>query len=298
MDNLKNIFTTIKEYLDIHIIKLANVDITLWTIVYLIIFLFILFYSTAKLKKWLIYNLLSKSKMDIGVRSALGTIFRYVIIVIGLLIGFQTVGIDLSALTILFGALGVGIGFGLQNITNNFVSGIIILFERPIKLGDRIEVGNISGDVIDISMRATTILTNDNIAVLVPNSDFISNKVINWSYTDRNVRFNFPVYVSYQEEPEKVKRVLIEIVENNNGVLKNPKPDVLLDEFGDSSIKFNLRVWTREFINRPGVLKSQLYYEIFKRFKEEDIKIPFPQRDVHIYNSEIPNKPDSNEISS
>ncbi len=105
--------------------------------------------------------------------------------------------------------MGVGIGFGLQNVTNNFVSGIIILFERPIKVGDRIEVGNISGDVVRISMRATTVLTNDNISVIVPNSEFISSQVINWSHNDRNVRFNIPVGVSYKEDPQKVKALLL-----------------------------------------------------------------------------------------
>ena len=193
-------------------------------------------------------------------------------------------GIDLSALTILAGALGVGIGFGLQNVTNNFVSGIIILFERPIKVGDRIEVGEVSGDVVRISMRSTTIVTNDNISIIVPNSDFISSKVINWSYTDRNIRFNFPVGVSYKEDPEKVKSFLLEVAKANSAVLKEPKPDVLFSDFGESYLEFRLRVWTREFINRPSVLKSQLYYEIFKKFRENKIEIPYPHRDIIIRN--------------
>jgi small-conductance mechanosensitive channel len=286
METIKNIYLDLREYLNVPIVKIGNTELTLWTLVFLVIFLFLLFYLTAKLRKWLVNNLLAKSKLELGVRLAIGAIFRYAALVIGLIIGLQTVGIDLSTITILFGALGVGIGFGLQNITNNFVSGIIILFERPIKVGDRIEVENVSGDVINISMRATTILTNDNIAIIVPNSDFISSKVINWSYTNRNVRFNFPVSVSYSEDPEKVKRILLSIANDNNGVLKEPKPDVLIDEFAESSIKFNLRIWTREFIDRPGVLKSQIYYEIFKRFKNENIQIPFPQVDVHLTGDE------------
>ena len=124
------------------------------------------------------------------------------IIIIGSIVIIQSAGIDLSALSLLAGALGVGIGFGLQNITNNLVSGIIILFENPIKVGDRIEVGDISGDVVNISVRATTILTNDNISIIVPNSEFISNTVINWSHNDRNIRFNVPVGVSYNEDPK------------------------------------------------------------------------------------------------
>jgi small-conductance mechanosensitive channel len=248
---------------------------------------FLLIYVTAKLKKWIVYKLLEHSKIELGVRIAVGTIVRYVILVIGFIVLLQTVGIDLSALTILAGALGVGIGFGLQNITNNFVSGIIILFERPIKVGDRIEVGDVYGDVVNISMRSTTVVTNDNIAIIVPNSDFISTKVINWSYTDRNVRSNIPLGVSYGSDPEKVKKLLLEVADKNEWVLKNPKPDVLFTEFADSSLNFSLRVWTREYINRPKVLKSDLYFEIFKKFKENKIEIPFPQRDLHIKTTEF-----------
>ena len=284
MKDIKQIFNSIKEFLNVPITSIGKSPITIWDITYFLILIFLLLYLTSKLRKWIVYKLLSKSKIDLGVRIAVGTIARYIILVIGFIIILQTVGIDLSALTIMAGALGVGIGFGLQNVTNNFVSGIIILFERPIKVGDRIEMGDVSGDVVRISMRSTEILTNDNISIIVPNSDFISTKVINWSHTDRNIRFNFPVGVSYKEDPEKVKKLLLEVANSNDAVLKQPKPDVLFSDFGDSSIDFKLRVWTREYINRPNVLKSQLYYEIFKKFRENNIEIPFPQRDVLIRN--------------
>ncbi len=284
MNDIKQIFNSIKEFLNVPITSIGKSPITIWDITYFLILIFLLLYLTSKLRKWIVYKLLSKSKIDLGVRIAVGTIARYIILVIGFIIILQTVGIDLSALTIMAGALGVGIGFGLQNVTNNFVSGIIILFERPIKVGDRIEMGDVSGDVVRISMRSTEILTNDNISIIVPNSDFISTKVINWSHTDRNIRFNFPVGVSYKEDPERVKKLLLEVANSNDAVLKQPKPDVLFSDFGDSSIDFKLRVWTREYINRPNVLKSQLYYEIFKKFRENNIEIPFPQRDVLIRN--------------
>jgi len=284
---IKNIFFQLRDFLSVPITSVGKTEITLWTIVYFFFLTVILFYVTGKLRKWVVYKLLAKSKIDIGVRIATGTIIRYIILAIGLIIVLQTVGLDLSTLTILAGALGIGIGFGLQNITNNLVSGIIILFERPIKVGDRIEVSNIAGDVIRISMRSTTILTNDNISIIVPNSEFISSTVINWSHIDRNIRLNFPVDVSYTENPQEVKKLLLEVAEENSGVLKNPKPDVLFDKFGESSLIFNLRVWTREYINRPGVLKSQLYYAIFDKFTKHGIKIPFPQRDIH-FMSDIP----------
>jgi small-conductance mechanosensitive channel len=194
----------------------------------------------------------------------------------------QNSNVDLSALGILAGAIGVGIGFGLQNITNNFISGLIILFERPIKVGDRIEVNEVYGDVVKISPRSTMILTNDNISIIVPNSQFIDSAVINWSHNDRNIRFNIPVGVSYKEDPQKIKKILLEVAEENNGVLRHPEPDVLFDQYNDSSIDFILRIWTSEYISRPKVLKSQLYYEIFRRFREENVEIPYPQRDLHI----------------
>ncbi len=285
---ITNIFFQLRDFLSVPVISVGKTEITLWIIVYFFFLTIILFYVTGKLRKWVVYKLLAKSKIDLGVRIATGTIVRYIILGVGLIIVLQTVGLDLSTLTILAGALGIGIGFGLQNITNNLVSGIIILFERPIKVGDRIEVGKIAGDVIRISIRSTTIITNDNISIIVPNSEFISSTVINWSHIDRNIRLNFPVDVSYDEDPQVVKKLLLEVASENTGVLKEPKSDVLFDKFGESSLVFNLRVWTREFINRPGVLKSQLYYAIFEKFKEHGIKIPFPQRDIHFKSSDVP----------
>ena len=282
MDKINEIFTSIVDFLSVPVFSLGDSNITLWTLVYLTGLFLLLYFITTRLFKYVVYKFLSESKVELGVRVAIGSILKYLILTIGFIVIIQTVGINLSSLTILLGALGVGIGFGLQNVTNNFVSGIIILFERPIKVGDRIEVASVAGNVIKISMRATTIITNDNISIIVPNSEFISSTVINWSHTDRNVRFNFPVGVAYKEDPEKVKNLLLEVAGENEGVLKNPGPDVLFNDYGDSSLNFNLRVWTSRYIDRPGVLKSQLYYEIFKRFKEAGVEIPFPQRDVHI----------------
>ena len=282
METIFNFIELVKNNLGLPLFSIGENPITIWMILYFLLLVFFLFFGTAKLKKWFVYKLLAKTNLDIGVRLAMGTIFRYILMVLGFTIILQFLGVDLSALTIIASALGVGVGFGLQNITNNFVSGIIILFERPIKVGDRIEVADVSGDVVKISMRSTTILTNDNIAIIVPNSEFISSTVINWSHTDRNVRFNFPVGVSYKSDPEVVRNILLEVAQKNDGVLKKPAPDVLLNEYGDSSINFTLRVWTSEYITQPFVLKSQLYFSAFEKFKEHGIEIPFPQRDIHV----------------
>ena len=267
MKDLQKILLDIKSFLDIHLFDVGTTSITLWSFIYFLFLAWLLFFFTNKLKNWIVYRVLSNSKIELGVRLAVGTIIRYFILVLGLIIVMQTVGINLSTLTILAGALGVGIGFGLQ-----------------------IQVGDVYGDVVSISMRSTTVVTNDNISVIVPNSEFISSTVINWSHTDRNVRFNIPVGVAYKEDPEKVREILIEIAAKEEGVLKKPVPDVLFDEFGDSSLNFNLRVWTDTYTTRPGILKSRLYFEIFKKFKEQHIEIPFPQRDLHVKKDESESK--------
>jgi small-conductance mechanosensitive channel len=276
---------TIKEilaFLDAPLITLGKSSVTIGNVLVAASILILLAYLTSKLNRLIIYRLMSKSDIQLGVRVAVAALVRYVVLGIAFIVVLQFVGIDMTSLALLFGALGVGIGFGLQNITNNFVSGLIILLERPIKVGDRIDMGGVSGDVINISMRATTIRTNDNISMIVPNSDFITSTVINWSHTDRNVRFNFPVSVSYREDPERARALLLEVARENEGVLVTPSPDVLFKEYADSAIVLNLRVWTWEYADRPGVLKSQLYYAIFRKFREHGVEIPYPQRDVHI----------------
>ncbi|NHE57181.1 mechanosensitive ion channel family protein [Cyclobacterium plantarum] len=270
------------DLLNLKLLMLGETKLTLGLFISLVVAIFLLFFIAELARKFLANKVLTRYKLEVGVRQSIATIFKYVLIIFGLVTILQNSNVDLSALGILAGAIGVGIGFGLQNITNNFISGLIILFERPIKVGDRIEVDDVYGDVIKISARSTMVLTNDNISIIVPNSQFIDNAVINWSHNDRNIRFNIPVGVSYREDPAKIKRILLEVVNANEGVLKFPEPDVLFEQYNDSSIDFNLRVWTSQYINKPKVLKSQLYYEIFKRFGEEKVEIPFPQRDLHI----------------
>lgn len=248
----------------------------------LIFSLTILIFLTSKLKTVFVKQILSRYSEDIGVSQSIGTIIQYVLIVLGSLIIIQNSGINLGSLNLLAGALGVGIGFGLQNIANNFISGLIILFERPVKVGDRIDVGSITGDVIKISSRATTINTNDNISIIIPNADVINKQVINWSHNDRNVRFGIPVGVAYKEDPALIKKILMEVASEHPGVLKRPAPEVLFVQYGDSSLDFDLKVWTNRYTDRPIVLKSELYYSIFEKFKEHDVEIPYPQRDLHI----------------
>lgn len=282
METLLDFFEKLKETMNFVIFDIQGSNFTLLTLLYLIISSIILVLVSKKITHFLEHKFFVNRISELGNRSAIATIIRYMILVFGFLFIFKSAGFDLGAFSWLLGALGVGLGFGLQNITNNFISGIIILFERPIKVGDRIQVGDISGDVVAISMRSTRIVTNDNISVIVPNSQFINGNVTNWSHNDRLVRFHYPIGVSYQEDPEKVKEIVLKIAKNHDGVLKNPAPDLWFVEYGDNSLNFELVVWTSTYIQKPVVLKSELYYIIFKEFAKHNIEIPFPQRDLHI----------------
>ncbi|MDD2550576.1 MAG: mechanosensitive ion channel [Bacteroidales bacterium] len=285
METFADFWKAVTELLSKPIFSQTSSNLSLGMIIYLILGTWLIFFLAKLISRRVIERLLNRRGTDRGVSHAVGSIFRYVFLFVGLVIIVQSTGVDLSTLTVLVGALGVGIGFGLQSVTNNFISGIIILFERPIKVGDRVELpelDNLAGDVVNISARSTTIITNDNIAILIPNSKFVSDTVINWSYNDANVRFKIPVGVSYNEDPEIVREILLDVANKHPGVLKLPGADVLFDEYADSSLKFTLRVFTTDYTRKPHLLKSQLYFEIFKEFKKKGIELPFPQRDVYI----------------
>ena len=197
------------------------------------------------LQRLLIRRFLSKTRLQPSLQYGLSRIFGYTLIAIGFYVAFQAVGFDLSSLAIVAASLGVGVGFGLQNIINNFVSGIIILAERPISIGDRIEVAGVAGRVTKIQLRSTTVVTNDNITMIVPNADFISNTVTNWSHGDPKVRIRVPVGVAYGSDLKLLQRVLLEAAAEHPKALRDPSPVVLFNEFGDSSLNFELGVWTQ-----------------------------------------------------
>ena len=271
-----------KEILGYQLFHLGGSAFTVGTIIYILVSSVLLVFLSGRLKKWMIAGPLAKIDSSLGTRTALGTMIRYFFVLIGVVVIIQSAGINLSSLTILAGAFGIGIGFGLQNITNNLVCGLVILIERPIKVGDRIEVGEVIGEVKIISPRATTVQSNDNISYIIPNADFITSRVINWSHSDLNVRLHVPVGVSYGSDPGQVKQLLLSAAALHHGVLKEPAPDVIFTGYGESSLNFELRIWTTDFIRQPLILKSDLYFAIWDIFQEHRIEIPFPQRDIHI----------------
>lgn len=285
MDSLDRIIERIWLVLNTGI---AGSQFTLARILLVAFALTLLVWSAARFTNFLASRVLHGRGLDIGVAQAIGAILRYTIIGIGIVVILQSAGINLSALAVLAGALGVGLGFGLQNVTSNFVSGLVILFERPIKVGDRVEVGDVAGDVRRISARATTIVTNDNIAIIVPNSEFISEQVTNWSFTGQLVRLTVPVGVSYASDVEAVRRILTRVAAEHDGVLEDPAPDVLFVGFGESSLDFGLRIWTRRYTHMPLVLTSELNFMIWHALKQADVEIPFPQRDLHIRSGVLP----------
>jgi small-conductance mechanosensitive channel len=262
--------------------QLGQTWVSLATMVQFVVIVLLVVLVSRVVRRLLRLRVLARTKLDLGLQYAIARIVSYIVLVLGLLIGLETLGVNLSSLAVIAGALGVGIGFGLQNIVSNFVSGLILLTERPIQIGARVDVGGTMGDVIRIGARSTTIVTNDNITIIVPNSEFISGRVINWSIGDPKVRFRVPVGVSYSSDPHLVEKLLLEVAGANPHVLKVPPPTVRFVEFADSSLNFELRAWSVDMVNRPGALRSELNFAIWDKFKQHGIEIPFPQRDLYL----------------
>jgi small-conductance mechanosensitive channel len=293
METIKTILTRLRGFLETPLFKLGEAQITLRSVVYFLLLLFLLIYLSGK-GKTLVNRVLARRGVDLGVREATGSIVRYLMLFIGLLVILQTVGIDLTALSILTGAVGLGIGFGLQNIASNFISGIIILFERPVRIGDRIAVGDVEGDVVRIGARSTTVLTNDNIDIIIPNSKLITENVVNWTHSERKVRFRIPVSVSYATDIRRVEQALLESAKSVYEVLETPAPVVRFISFGENGLEFELRAWTTTLVQRRGKFTSELNFAIYDKFKEYEIEVPYPQRDIHIRSSAIDLGPGTN----
>jgi len=261
---------------------LPGVTLSLFQIFLLIALLIAVFWISSRTKRFLFDRLLTKSGLDRALQYAISQIVSNIVLIVGIIIVLENTGIHLGALAVFAGAVGVGVGFGLQNITSNFISGLVILAERPITIGDRIEVAGIAGQVQQIRARSTVILTNDNIAMIVPNTKFIDSPVTNWTYGDPRVRFRVPVGVAYGSDVNKVCEALITAAREHPATLSEPAPNVYLEKFGESSIDFELVVWSREMSYRPRRFKSDLNFLIDKHLRAAGIRIPYPQRDLHI----------------
>ena len=261
---------------------LPAIKLSLLQLFLLVALLIAVFWISSRTKRFLFNRLLAQSGLDRSLQYAIAQIVSNIVLVVGIFIVLENTGIHLAALTVFAGAVGVGVGFGLQNIASNFISGLVILAERPITIGDRVEVAGIAGQVEHIRARSTVIRTNDNIAMIVPNTKFIDSPVTNWTYGDPRVRFRIPVGVAYGSDISKVGEALLTAGRENANTLKEPVPTVFLKQFGDNSIDFELVVWSSEMSARPSRYRSDLNFAIEQKFREVGIEIAFPQLDLHI----------------
>ncbi|MBX3020149.1 MAG: mechanosensitive ion channel [Bdellovibrionales bacterium] len=226
--------------------------------------------------KWL-----SGKNVDSGVRDSIEKFIRYSVFLVGLMMALDNMGFSISSLAAVGAVLMVGIGFGLQNLTQNFISGIILLIERPIKVGDIIRVGSTSGRIVDIRVRSTIVQTRDDITIIVPNSKLISEEVINDSYSGKTIRQHLRVGVSYSSNIENVQRILCEAALRHSKVLKDPPPVAIFQDFGESSLDFDLRFFSSE-IWTIDVVTGEIRSAILSELRKANIEIPFPQRDIHL----------------
>src|SRR5437773_818936 len=261
---------------------LPGVKLSLFQIFLLIALLIAVFWVSSRTKRFLFNRVLARSGLDRALQHAISQIVGYAVLVIGIIIVLENAGIHIGTLTVFAGAVGVGVGFGLKNIASNFISGLLILAERPIAIGDRIEVAGITGQVRQIRARSTVIMTNDNIAMIVPKEKFIDSPVTNWTYTDRRVRFRLPVGVAYGSDVNKVRDALIAAAREHAATLSDPPPNAYLEKFGDSTIDFEVIAWSEKMSYKPRRFKSELNFLIEKHLREAGIEIPNPQRDLHI----------------
>jgi small-conductance mechanosensitive channel len=272
----------VREVLNYPLLKVGEGTVTLAGIVGLIVLVISVLVLERIVRRQLVNRLLRRTRLDLPLQYAIGRITGYVFIALGIYVALQLVGINLTSLAFIAGAVGVGIGFGLQNIVNNFVSGLIILAERPIAIGDRIEVSGVAGRVTRMSLRSTTVVTNDNISIIVPNADFITQPVTNWSHGDPRVQIRLALGVAYGSDLEKLQRVLLQVAAENSHVMKDPAPSVYFIGFGDSSLNFELGLWTQDMTHSPRRFRSELYFAVEKALRANEIEIPFPQRDLHL----------------
>jgi len=243
------------------------------------------------LSRQLDVRLRKSSVLDISMRVAVGKIFKFSVITIAILTALSSVGIDFTALAVFGGALGVGIGFGLRNIVSNFISGFILLFDRSIKPGDVITIGETFGWVVALHARYVVVKNREGVETLIPNENLVTSEVINWSFSDRKVRLKLPFQISYDDDPEQAMQTITDAVSDMERVLMNPDPVCRLMGFGDFGIELQLRVWITDPQNGVANIRSEINLAIWKAFKQAGITIPYPRQDIHFLSNPTLQKP-------
>jgi len=283
---LKDLFTSSSHFLNFTLFKLGQTEITPATLITFLLLCAGVIVLERLLRKHLMRRVLSRTGMDESMQYTVSRIVGYLVLVTGFYVALLTVGIELGSLAVVAGAFGLGLGFGLQNVISNFVSGIIILFERSLKVGDFVELeSGVAGEVCEINMRSTWIVTNDNIDVLVPNSEFVNGRVINWTLKEACRRVRVPFGVAYGTDKELVRQAVLEAADRVPFTVKDdPKrcPQVWFVRFGNSSLDFELVVWIGpEAVKRPAAVQAAYLWEIHTALYAHRLEIPFPQNDVH-----------------
>jgi small-conductance mechanosensitive channel len=257
---------------DIHLFTIGKTDITLWSIVTVLISLCLLFIIAGWIRSWIVH-VLGKSRLDRSTREAIGTITRYVVLVAGFMIVMQTVGINLTTFNVLAGAVGVGIGFGLQDIVKNFISGLIIMFDRPIHIGDRIEIGGAQGEVVDIGARRVTMTTPEGITVVVPNGKLITETVKNLHGAGSATALQVPINVTRDSDPRVAQRLIEEVARENPQVQKDPAPFVRLKMPTGNTFPFELQLWTPLQYRERDELLSEIHYALHEKLDAAGVKL-------------------------
>src|SRR5688572_26209290 len=260
--------------------RIAGSEFTPLKLLMVLVMISALVWVTRRVTRWLVDTVLANRGLDVGMREAVGAIVRYGVITLGALVILQSAGINLTSLNVLVGAIGVGLGFGLQNIMSNFFSGLIILFERPIKIGDRVELAGAVGEVREIAARATTLVTDDNVAIVVPNSQFISERVTNWSRPGRLTAYTVSFHVSHSSDPELVRSVLLAAAAAHADVLREPPPQVEFAEAGLAALRFQLQVWSTKHLTTAGTVRSDLNFDVWRQLAAAGITVPPAQGTV------------------
>jgi potassium efflux system protein len=281
----------LKEFLDLKLFSLAGAAITPASVLAGLTVVVVAL-AVANLLGLSARRLLHARGTPHGVQFAVAKIVRYAVLAVGFIGAFNAMGFRLDALLAASAVVAVGIGFGLQNIAQNFISGLILLFEQPVRHGDFVRVGGTLGTVEDIGLRATHIITRDEVTIIVPNSALITAEVVNHSRPTTSLRIRVPVGVAYGTDPELVKRVLLEIARKSDALQDTPKPEVRLEDFGDSSLIFALFAWIPHARDDLRV-SSALRFAIEKAFRENAIQIPFPQREVTLKDQRPSGREDS-----
>lgn len=277
----------IHEFFEIRLFKLGRIDLSVGALVEILIYLALTLLVLRVLRRIIMRP--KRMKMDIGRRKAIFNLVKYLIWVLAIAAMIDTIGVKITFLLAGATALLVGIGFGIQQIFNDIISGIVIQMEGTISVGDVIEVEGLVGRVLEIHLRTSLVRTRDDIMIIVPNSRFVNDKVINWSSIERNTRFYVAVGVAYGSDVQKVTKVLLRCMRDQDDISDSPEPFVRFEDFGDSALQFKAYFWSTQAFGIEQI-KSQLRYRIDAGFREAGIQIPFPQRDLHV-KSWSPNAP-------